>query len=408
MDLTSFDNDEFERLRDLKSYGILDTGPEKSYDQLTFLAAHVCKAPISLLSFIDSERQWFKSTYGLEIHELPLHLTACNTTINQHGVYEIPDSEKGNCPYSEYMSKHGFRFYAGVPVVSKHGHNMGSLCVLDYRPRKLSSDEHKALKYISQQVTDILEIRKRYRENLIKLKELGEASYENQGRMQEIAHRASMRAIAEMSAGLIYRLRPLSLSVSRASARIRNNPTDDEIQAELQIIEDASKTTALILDRLEHFVTAEQEKWMKPVEVNEVLNGTLGHLEYKFKDSHIHLKLSLEPDLRTIGNYSQLAESFFAVINNAIEAVQEVKERKIEVELKKDNHCAVLLVKDSGMGVPQDVEPFIFQPFFTTKHKQNLGMGLSLARALIQRHKGNITLEKNYNPTTFRISIPAP
>lgn len=406
MDMTRFD-DEGERLRDLKSYGILDTGHEKIFDQLTFIAAHICNTPIALLSFIDSDRQWFKSHYGIKVEELPRHITACNTTITQNGIYEIQDSENGNCIYSEYMKSEGFRYYAGVPVVSKNGYNMGSLCVIDYKPRIMPPDDLKALKFISEQITEILEIRKRYRETLEKLNEIGSISYEKHGRIQDIAHGASMRSVAELSAGLIFRLRPLSLTVAKAIERMRDHPAENEVELQLQIIDESAKSIGLIMDRLEKFVSAEKEKWMKPLDVNEPVSSVLNHLEYKIKENAIKLEVSLQPDLWTIGNYSQLAEAVYAVVNNAIEAVANIQERNIEVILKEEKHFAVILVKDSGMGVAENIRPFIFQPFFTTK-EFGLGMGLSLAQALLQRHKGDVKLIKNYNLTTFKIEIPLP
>src|SRR4051812_26625959 len=94
-------DDPFERARldDLKDTHIMDSEREMCFDLLTQLAAIVCKAPIALLSFIDSERQWFKSAVGFDIKELPKYLTPCNQTLNmQGGFFEIIDTEK-DIPY---------------------------------------------------------------------------------------------------------------------------------------------------------------------------------------------------------------------------------------------------------------------------------------------------------------------
>lgn len=405
MDLTWHDN-ESERISDLKSYGILDTDPEVTFDQLTFLAAKACNTPISLLSFIDSERQWFKSTYGIELHEIPRHVSACNQTIRQDGIYEIKDAATNTCPYSQYMLEHGFRYYAGVPVTSKNGNNMGSLCVIDYKPRSLSPEQSHVLKVISQQVVDLMDLRKEYENNLKELKHIGEVSFRREGYLQDVAHKAGMRAMAELSTGLIYRLRPLAVSIQNARNRIEL--ADENHRVDLAVIYDSASRIISVLESLEKFISAEREKWMKPLELNTVIESVLNHLEYKFKQFGIEVQVNLERDIRCIGNVSQLSEAVFAVVNNAIEAVQNLKTRKIEIELKEEDHCASIYVSDSGKGVAEAIRPFIFQPLFTTKKNSSLGVGLSLAQGLIQRHNGDIELIKPYGPTLFRIKIPVP
>lgn len=405
MDLTWQDN-ESERIRDLKSYGILDTDPEVTFDQLTYLAAQACSTPISLLSFIDTERQWFKSTYGIELHEIPRHISACNATIRQDGIYEIKDAALDDCPYGKYMLDHGFHYYAGVPVRSKHGHNVGSLCVIDYKPRTLSREQGHVLKVISQQVVDLMELRLEYENNLKELKHIGEVSFRREGHLQDVAHKAGMRAMAELSAGLIYRLRPMAVAIQNATHRIEL--TDENHKVDLKVIFDSSSRITSILESLEKFIAAEREKWMKPLELNSVIESVLNHLEYKIKQFDIQLEVNLERDIRCIGNISQITEAVFAVVNNAIEAVQTIKERKIKIELKEEDHCAQIYVSDSGKGVLESIRPFIFQPLFTTKNSRSLGVGLSLAQGLIQRHSGDIELVKPYGPTIFKIKIPVP
>ena len=408
MDLTWNDN-ESDRIENLHSYEIMDTDPETTFDQLTFLAAKACNKPISLLSFINTERQWFKSTYGLEIQEIPKHVSACNQTIRQDGIYEIKDATENNCPYSKFMLNNGFRYYAGVPITSKEGHNMGSLCVIDYKPGYLSREQAHVLKVISSQVVDLMDLRKEYSKNLQELQRIGEVTFKRQGHLQDVAHKASIRAMAELSTGLIYRIRPLAGSLLKAGERIKTEKCrDEDLDLELDVLKQSSESILSILSSLERFIAAEKEKWMKPMDLSEVIKGVINHLEYKVKHFDIHLSINLEQNLICIGNISQISEAVFAVINNAIEATKNLKEKSIGVTLKEENHQAIMTVTDSGKGIQENIRPFIFQPFFTTKNDRNLGVGLSLAQALIQRHNGEIELEKPYGPTTFRITLPVP
>ena len=400
---------ESERISDLHSYGILDTDPEITFDQLTYIAAKACDAPISLISFIDAERQWFKSTYGLDIHEIPKHVSACNETITRDDIYEIQDAADSKCPYGEFMLEQGFRYYAGVPITSKQGHHMGSLCVIDYIPREIDQDQIHILKVISSQIVDLMELRREYAKNLQELQRVGEDSYNKVGHLQDIAHKASIKSRAELSAGLIYRLRPLAISMLKASDRSREKFNSHKaLNIELEVIRQSSEKTLAILNSLERFLTAEKEKWMKPMELSQVIQGVLNHLEYKLNRFNISLVHDLELEVMSIGNVSQISEAIFAVINNAIEAVKDLEKKEIKIELKEKDHTAFICVSDSGKGVPDSIKSFIFQPFFTTKNEEHLGVGLSLAQGLIQKHSGNIKLARSFNPTIFSITLPTP
>lgn len=411
MEATNHQHDESERSRiaNLESYLIMDSEPEVSFDQLAFLASTICNTPIALISFIDFDRQWFKSSVGIEIHEIPRYLSACNQTIKTRELYQIPDVEKDNSQYREFMAREGFQFYAGVPITSTDGFNLGTLCVIDYEPRTLTEDQVNVLKVIAGQIMDLLEVRKKYRQNLNRLKELGEASYRSEQHFQDIAHRARTRAVAEMSAGLSYRIRPHIMAINSVEKRLEKTlELKPETQNELKILTDSSNEVLLLMDALDKFIQAEQEKSMKLMDLGEALRAVLFHLEYKFKKYDIKVSCDVEKDLRCIGNEIQMKEVFYSVINNAIEAVMGLKERNIDITIRNHHHKITILVKDTGRGISEEIRPFIFQPFFTTKGPQGLGIGLSLARTLLERHSGEIRLKKAGNPTTFCMMIPSP
>lgn len=397
------------RLANLESYLIMDSGPEVSFDQLTQLASAICNTPIALISFIDVDRQWFKSSVGIDLHEIPRYLSACNQTILTNDLYEIEDTVKDHSQFREYNAKEGFQFYAGVPITSSEGYNLGTLCVIDHVPRKLSDEQIQTLKVISEQITELLNIRRKYRHNLKRLIDLGEASYKSEKHYQEVAHRSATRAMAELSAGLAYRIRPHLMTIQRVDERIlENDHLSSELIAQTKIIHESTEDVLNILNSLEKFIEAEQEKSMKLMDLGDALNAVINHLEWKIKKYDIKLKYHLERDLRCIGNVAQIKEVLFAVINNAIEAVAEVTIREIEITVKENNHKTTIHVKDSGKGISEDVGPFIFQPFFTTKGVSGIGIGLSLAQSILHRHSGEIRLIKPCNPTIFCLMIPTP
>ncbi len=409
MELSNHEDFEKSRVKDLESFLVMDSETEVSFDQLAQLASSVCETPIALISFIDFERQWFKSSVGIDLHEIPRYLSACNQTLKGNDVYLISDVLQDKSEYREFMAKEGFQFYAGVPITSNAGHNLGTLCVIDYEPRHLTEEQLQTLKVIADQIFDLLEVRRKYRQNLKRLKELGEANYRSEKRFQEFAHKAGTRAMAELSAGLSYRIRPHIMAIQTVEKQLEKIlPQIPESTNQLRIMNESSFEVLHILDSLEKFIQVEQERSMKLMDLGEALGTVVSHLEYKIKKYDIEVITNVERDLRCIGNVSQIKEVLFAVINNAIESVMGLKIRRIEISMKENNHQTTIHVKDSGRGIPETIQPFIFQPFFTTKGPLGIGIGLSLAQSLLQRHNGEIKLLKDFNPTTFCMMIPTP
>ncbi len=411
MEQVQHSDSESKRIEELNSFSILDTPPEINFYQLAQLASAVCMTPIALISFIDAERQWFKSSVGIKLNEIPRHLSACNTTIAQSSEYVINDMKLEKSSTSiDFMNKEGFRFYAGVPITSNAGHNVGTLCVIDHVPRKLDKEQLKNLKIISKQIVDLLELRRLYTKNLMRLRELSDASYVDDKRVLDIAHKSSMRGVAELSAGITYRIKMQMMIIENVRKRLLDIVTQNTRESEIQlcILENSIQFIFSILNNLEKFVTAEQEKWMRPIELCSVVRAVIDQLEFKINKAQISFHSKLEKDLMCIGNISQLAEAIHAVVDNAIEAVEGKKVRRIEVELEKIGHYAIIKVQDSGHGVDKKIKPFIFQPFFTTKGPGGLGTGLSLAEAITHKHSGDIALVHDRNPTLFQITLPVP
>ncbi|OLC99570.1 MAG: hypothetical protein AUH86_02180 [Acidobacteria bacterium 13_1_40CM_4_58_4] len=152
---------EISRLEVLGRYQVVGTPPEESFDNVTRLAAYICGTPIALISFIDQERQWFKSRVGWDVDEIPRNVCLCAYTIRQSGVLVVSDTLADNQMKTNPLATHGgVRFYAGVPLLTEDGYALGTLCVMDSVPRDLTEDQTEALRRLAQQVMVILESRR--------------------------------------------------------------------------------------------------------------------------------------------------------------------------------------------------------------------------------------------------------
>jgi hypothetical protein len=154
MKLAPLPTREHERLRELLSLEILDTGHESQFDEIVQLASHICEAPITLVSLVDESRQWFKAKVGIDVTETPRDAAFCSHTLLEDDLLVVEDLRN-----DERFRENPFvtgdpniTFYAGSPLRTSNGYNIGTLCVLDTRKRQLTETQRTALQLLSRQV----------------------------------------------------------------------------------------------------------------------------------------------------------------------------------------------------------------------------------------------------------------
>lgn len=164
---TPIPENERKRLAALRNYAILDSPAEGEFDRITQLASLICDMPISLLSFIDEDRQWFKSKVGMDQKETPRELTLCQFTIADAVFIEIEDvsRDKRYMDNELFITNPDVRFYAGYPLIDPNGYALGTLCVVDLKPNKLTDNQKKSMQLLAQEVIALV-VERRQKEEL--------------------------------------------------------------------------------------------------------------------------------------------------------------------------------------------------------------------------------------------------
>lgn len=162
--------DEEQRLNALKALNLLDSMPEDEFDQIVQMASYICDTPIALISLVDENRQWFKAKKGLKEEQTSRDLAFCAHAILSDSLFVVEDSKKDERFFDNplVVNESHFEFYAGAPLYSPDGFAIGTVCVIDTKPRKLTDTQLQYLNVLSRQVTQLLELRL----NLKKLEKL--------------------------------------------------------------------------------------------------------------------------------------------------------------------------------------------------------------------------------------------
>jgi signal transduction histidine kinase len=389
---------EKERLEALQSYKILDTLPESSFDSITSIAAFICNTPISLVSLIDEDRQWFKSKKGLGVSETPREQAFCAHAINNpKEIMIVEDSLKderfANNPLVQ--GEPHIRFYAGAPLVTNEGFPLGTLCIIDSVPRHLDEFQLKALSDLASQVMVQFQLRKQ----LIEMEELKlrleKQFYEAERFAHLVSHdiKAPLRGIAALA----------NYTLEEAG-----NELSDEVSDYLnQIQERANKTIGLVEGILKHTLSTNYEVNLEWINARLLLRDVA--------------ELSAVPADRAFTSETTITEVYsdrviliqilINLLNNAVKYGVSPNP-KIQIRIKQTLNEWKIEVKDNGPGVSPEHQMRIFQMFQTLGKtdrfgNKGTGIGLSTVKSLVQLLHGRIELKSGLRKgCLFTVVIP--
>lgn len=396
MNTVGFSQEEARRLRVLEDYKILDTQDESDFDEITKLASEICNTPISLISFIDSNRQWFKSTYGISIKETPRNVSFCAHAIEGDSLFVVENATEDERfkNFSLVTGDPNIVFYAGIPLTDKDGYSMGALCVIDNKTKKLTEFQSNALQTLGRQVVRLLELRKLNHQLQLRNKIL-DTNYKNLERFSHVITHDIKSPLNNI------------LSLTELLEEQLNEHLKDDVKIYIDYIKEASF-------KLKDYIEATLNTYKEGS--SSVKEKEFFSLEKIVKNCNKLLNPAQEYDIRLnssieIFNYKSYFEQILLnLISNAIKYNDKPKVIiTIDIEVV-DDYC-YLSIKDNGMGIEPDKIDHIFDMFNTLGKldrfsNKGTGIGLSTVKNLVERIEGSISVASTIGEgTVFTIKF---
>jgi signal transduction histidine kinase len=387
------------RMKSLKSFSILDTFSEKEYDEITLLASIICDTPISLISLVDSDRQWFKSKIGLDIEETSREVSFCGHAILNNGkLFIVEDSRLDERFYDNplVIGTPNVVFYAGAPLVTSEGFSLGALCVLDNKPKKLTATQKKAMQVLSNKVISLFELKKA---NLL----LEKKSDELEVQRNELEMFASIAAHDIKS--------PLNNICGLTEVLIEDYESvlDEGVKELIELVNTSSNSLKSLVDGiLEHS------------KAGVIVNKKVDVFDLKcFIEDSIQL-------LDSVGTYNfrilfgnqivainkiGLRQIFINLIGNSIK-YNDKDQVEIEIGFSETEDEYQFYVSDNGMGIDNEDQDKIFEIFEILEVEDRFGnkgngIGLSTVKKLIEGLGGTISVDSEINKGT-KVSFSLP
>ena len=380
------------RIKALKSFSILDTFSEKEYDEITLLASVICDTPISLISLIDEDRQWFKSKTGIDIEETPREFSFCGHAILDNSqLFTIEDSRLDERFYDNPLVT-GYPnvvFYAGAPLITSDGLALGTLCVLDNKPKTLTTMQQKAMKVLSNKVINLFELKKA---NLLleqKNKELESQRTELEMFANVAAHdiKSPLKNISSLTQLLVEEYGPKldeganeMLNMLHTSSIILNSLVDG-------ILNHSKAGSILEINRdefdLKYFID----------DTIQLMNG---RGQYKF--------ITLFKNQSIVVNRVALQQIFINLIGNAIK-YNNKEQIEITIGFSETESHYHFYISDNGMGMVKEHQSKIFKIFEILGVEDRFGnkgngIGLSTVKKLIEGLGGSVSVDSEIDKGT--------
>lgn len=401
MGAAPFPDNERERLERLRLYKVLDTPPEAAFDCITRLAASILGTPIAAISLVDEQRQWFKSTVGLgDARETNRDVAFCAHAILGNDVFVVPDARK-NPTFSDnplVTGELGIRFYAGAPLATRDGINLGSVCIIDQKPRDPTPEQLALLKDLSVLVIDELELRLAGRTALEDLDQQKRIDALKTAFVSDVSHE----------------LRTPLTSIVGSLGLLSSGAMGDIPEQGLRILEIAERNSQLLLQLINDLLdiatleAGEAKYDFRPVDLKVAIGEALENLGSYGEGRKI--VLTFKPDSAAVvqADTRRMTQVINNLVSNAVKFSPDGGEVVITLGARAGR--AEVSVIDQGAGIPEAIRPRIFQKFVQGKagnqKTAGTGLGLSIAKVIVEGHGGQIGFDTGSGGTRMYFELP--
>lgn len=380
-----------ERLKQLRDLKILDSPPELCFDELVRLAANICQTPIALISLVDHDRQWFKAKIGLRITETSRQVSFCAHAIQKESLLYIPNTHKdkrfANNPL--VTNKPNIQFYAGYPIKSPGGMLMGTLCVIDKRPRRLNKEQKYALKVLAGQVSNELRVRSLLRRQA----ELLSYLEKRESRLSDL-HSFLSNFLGILGHDL---RRPIVL-VKEVLERYANNDTqNDTLKKDAKLLNVALQDliefiSSLMQWVLYHYQAEAIEKQKIPLV--PLIEQKVDFWRKALEDKQLNIAFETTQDF-AVSAQSVIEVVLSNLLNNAIKLAPEGS----HIHLTANSSCLSIENEGPEMTEKQMRKLFTWSQSDkgTLKGKAGMGFGLKICRELMRHLGGDLVLKHREN-----------
>lgn len=386
---------EAERVLLLKHLGLLDTEEEEVYDDVAQLASRIADTPICLISLVDADRQWFKSHHGLPVRETPRDIAFCAHAINGSQPLIVNDASADERFHDNPLvtgDPHVI-FYAGAPLTLPTGHNLGTLCVIDNKPREISAEQVMQLQLLANHVVHLFVLS-------------GKLSFLN------LVENAKDNWLANLS----HDLRNPATTIVGFSSLIDSeldSLSTEQLRSHLKCIARASGTLMKMLDDIIELSRIDSDCVgidIKPTNLVQVIDEVTAQSQLHSQQFRSTVSYDIGTARSCLADPKRLATVILNLVSNAMR--YSYKDSVVRITTEAQDEKVLIRVINDGEGIAEDKLCDVFERFGVAGNTPpdrdtGTGLGLALSKQLVEKMNGSIAARSTPGKqTVFTVALP--